>query len=374
MNNHRTWVEISESAIVKNLKDYEKLLPQDTMIMAVVKANAYGHDLEISSNAAIKAGVDYLAVFEMADAVELRKTHKEIPILVLKQIDMEDLETALKNKIDITVSSLEVLKKVAAYKNKSNLLINLKIDTGLSRQGLMMSEIEEAVKILNKAGDINIVSIYSHLIGAENKKFDSYTKSQIKELNAWQNRLNEDGFYPLIHTSATSGFLRMKELAYDAVRIGIGMYGLWPSQEVKNVAKNKLSLNPALSWKTKIEQVKTISAGKTVAYDATFKATKATKIAILPIGYWDGLPRTLSSKGHMLCGGKKCKILGRVMMNMCVIDVSSVPNVKAGDPVVIIGKQKSQEISAEEVAEIASTINYEIVTRINALIPRIAIK
>ena len=372
--NNRTWVEISTGAIVKNLKNYEKLLPEETMLMAVVKANAYGHDMNICADAAILAGADYLSVFEIADAIELRKNHKEIPILVLKQIYAEEIDTAIKYNLDITVSSIPVLKKIVEHKDVSKLLINLKIDTGLSRQGFLPEELDQVLAVLHKTENVNIVSLYSHLIGAESKKFDSYTKSQRQEIINWQESFNEAGYYPLVHISATAGFLMNKDLAFDMVRTGIGMYGLWSSSEVQKLHSKKLVLTPALSWKTTVVQVKDIKKGNAVAYDATFIAKSDMKIAVLPVGYYDGLPRALSNTGYILVGGKKCKILGRVMMNMCVVDITGLKTVKMGDTATIIGKQGTNTITAEDMAIWADTINYEIVTKINASMPRIAIK
>lgn len=374
MQKDRTWVEISTGAIEKNIRGYKKLLPKETALMAVVKANAYGHGLLLSAEAAIKSGADYLAVFTMDDALLLRKQFPEEAILVLKQIEKDELDLALKNSIDITVSSISMLKIIVSYPKAGDLLINLKIDTGLSRQGFLASELNQVIKIIKNVPEINISSLYTHLIGAENKKFDVHTNSQILEIRRWQKVFNEEGYYPLVHSSATSGFLMNQDLCFDVVRVGIGMYGLWPSDEVRKKTENKLKLYPALSWKTKISEIKEITTGKVVAYDATFVAKKNMKIAVLPIGYFDGLPRELSNKGYMLCGGIKCAILGRVMMNMCVIDVSDVKNPKPGDEVVIIGTQKAATISAEEIASWARTINYEIVTRINGDIARVAIR
>lgn len=370
----RTWVEISTGAIEKNIKGYRKILPKNAGIMAVIKANAYGHDLNIVADAAVNAGVDCLAVFTMDDALSLRKKHAETQILVLKQIEEFDLDRAIKNNIDITVSSVEMLKKVAVYKNKNRLLINLKVDTGLTRQGFLFSELDTVLELVTGAKDLQVVSLYTHLIGAENKKFDAYTKSQAESLKQWQKVFNEAGYFPLLHTSATSGYLMDPDLAFDVVRIGIGIYGLWPSDEVREISHSKLKLHEALSWKTKISEIKTIKRGTVVGYNATFEAKNDMKVAILPIGYFDGLPRSISGKGYMLCGGMKCPILGRVMMNMCVIDVTGVKNAKAGDVVTVIGQDRKEAVSADDLAIWAETINYEIVTRINSEIPRIAIK
>ena len=371
---NRTWVEISKSAIKKNIDGYSKLLPEETSIMAVIKANAYGHGLQLVSDVAIDSGIDELAVFTMEDAMKIRETHKDTPILVLNQIGIDELDMAVKYNIDITVASIEILKEVVKYKKVKDLMINLKVDTGLSREGFQLFEMENVIKILESNEHVNITALYTHLIGAENKKFDTYTQKQINEINTWQDELNAIGYYPLVHISATAGFIMDSTMSYDCVRMGIGLYGLWPSDEVRKYAKNKLKLTPALSWKTTVNQIKKIKKGDVIGYNATFVAPKDMSIAILPVGYWDGIPVSLSGKGYMLAGGVKCSVLGRIMMNMCVIDISDTKGVKQGSEVIIIGSQKKAIITADELAEIACTINYEIVTRINPLIPRIAIK
>jgi alanine racemase len=357
---NRTWVEISQSALKKNIVNYTKILPDETSIMAVVKANAYGHDLRIVSDIAIDSGIDELAVFTIEDALVIREKHKYVPILMLNQIAENELDLAVKYNIDITVASINSLKNIINYKKSKDLLINLKIDTGLSRQGFLLEELPLVVQILKSNEHINITGLYTHLIGAESQKFDTHTQKQSNEINIWQDELNAIGYYPLVHISATAGFLMHSNLSYDCVRVGIGLYGLWPSSEVKEKNIKKLNLYPVLSWKTRINQVKKIKKGDVVGYDATFVANSDMTIAIIPIGYFDGLPRSLSNKGYMLCGGTKCQILGRVMMNMCVIDASHLKNPKMGDEVVIIGKQKNNIITAEEIADMSDTINYEI--------------
>ncbi|OGI77415.1 alanine racemase [Candidatus Nomurabacteria bacterium RIFCSPHIGHO2_02_FULL_33_12] len=373
---HRTWVEISTTAIKENITNYRKVLPKGVKIMAVVKANAYGHGRDICAGTAIKSGVDYLAVFTMEDAVILRKNNKSIPILVLKQIDVQDIKIAQNLNIDITISSLPVLKEVIKFNNKNiskkNLNIHLKIDSGLSRQGFLLDEVKNVVGLLNK--NIKIKGLYTHFTGAESKKFNSYTQSQVQEFLIWAKAFEDIGYLPILHTSATSGPLLLNVLAFDMVRLGIGMYGLWPSSEIKNIMEKKLTLKPALSWKTVVSEVKTILPDTGVAYEASFITNKKTKIAVLPIGYWDGLPRSATNNIDVLIRGHRCRLLGRVMMNMCIVDVNNVPNVIPGDEVVIIGHQGKETISADEMAICAGTINYEIVTRINPEIPRIAIK
>lgn len=369
----RTWVEINTSAISKNIKNYRKSLRKGTKIMSVVKANAYGHGMDICAKTAIDSGVDYLAVFTMEDAISLRKKYKTIPILVLKQIDIFDIDNAVKNNIEVTVSSVDILKKIVALKNKKKLNIHIKVDTGLSRQGFLLAELDATLAILKVAKNINIVGLYTHLTGAESKKFNNYTKSQIEEFLTWSNAFINAGYNPVLHTSATSGALILEPLAFNMVRLGIGMYGLWPSSEIKSISEKKLQLNPVLFWKTVVSEVKTIKPNTGIAYEATYITKSNTKIAVLPVGYWDGIPRSASNNIDVLIGGQRCRVLGRIMMNMCIVDISKTKNIKPGDEVVIIGKQGKNTISADELALCAGTISYEIVTRINPQIKRIAI-
>ena len=185
-----------------------------------------------------------------------------------------------------------------------------------------------------------------------------------------------DGFKDLqTHISSTAGLLayEKKKGIHPIVRLGIGTYGMWPSEALKKRYKNKMTLKPVLAWKTKIAQVKTLPKGSTVGYGLTYKTKKATKVALIPQGYSDGVDRKLSNSGHVLIGGTRCKILGRVMMNMFSVDVNHLHKVKIKDAVIILGKQGKQEITAEEIAGKLDTINYEITTRINALLPKIVI-
>ena len=371
---YRTWVEISTTAISKNIKNYKKSLLKGTKVMAVVKANAYGHGMDICAKTAIESGADYLAVFTMEDAIILRKKFKTIPILVLKQIDIFDIAIAIKNNIDVTVSSMDIFKKIVSLKNKNKLNIHIKIDTGLSRQGFLLSELDATLAISNSTKNINLVGLYTHFTGAESKKFNNYTKGQVEEFLTWSKAFIKSGYKKIIlHASATSGPLMLQALSFNMVRLGIGMYGLWPSSEIKNIAEKKLLLKPALSWKTVVSEVKTIKPNTGIAYDATYITKTNTKIAVLPVGYWDGIPRSASNNIDLLISGVRCRVLGRIMMNMCIVDISKAKNVKPGDEVVIIGKQGKNTISADELALCAGTINYEIVTRINPQIPRIAI-
>lgn len=375
--NKRTWVEIDTNAISKNIKNYRKILPKNTKLMSVIKANAYGHDLNITAKTAIDSGIDYLSVFNFEDALILRKKYKNIPILVLKQIDIFDINSAIKSKIDITISSLFTLNDIVGSKDfkksKNKLRVHLKVDTGLSRQGFLIQDLKKVVELLKESTNIELIGLYTHFAGTESRKFNNYTKSQVAELLIWQKEFNDTGFKFITHASATSGVLLEPSLAFDMVRLGIGTYGLWPSSEMKSLKENDLKLYPVLSWKTVISEIKTVPPNTGIGYDVSYKTQDKTKVAVLPIGYWDGLPRAVSNNIDVLINGTRCRLLGRVMMNMCIVDIGKVKKPVVGNEVIIIGKSGKQVVSAEELAICGGTINYEIVTRINPEIKRIAV-
>jgi alanine racemase len=199
---------------------------------------------------------------------------------------------------------------------------------------------------------------------------EEYSKMQVKNFRAIVEKLEQRGFTPITHASASSGILFSKNFHFDMSRAGIALYGLWPSREIKLWAKGT-EIIPVLTWKTIVTEIKLVNKGAKVGYDLTHELIRNSRLAIIPVGYWHGLPRSMSNKGQVLVCGKKANIVGRVSMDMSIIDITDIPNVQSGDEVVIIGKQGKETISAEDIAEKAGTINYEIVTRINPQIPRI---
>lgn len=366
------WIEISESALVFNVKQFQKNLPKKSNFMAVIKSNAYGHGLLVVANILIKHGVKYFAVFDMSEAKQLRSLNKDIYILVLNKLNALEIDTAIKNNINVTITDFDILKEVLKHKNFKSLKINLKIDTGLSRQGFQMHQINTLVEVFKNNPTLNLETLYTHLVGAVYKKFDKITKDQFEKLIQYKKAFQKIGLFVKSHISPTTGTIINDYLSLDFTRVGIGLYGFLPKEEIPE--SKFFALKPVLTFKTIIQEIKYIQKGDTVGYNATFKAKEKTKIAILPVGYYDGIPRSLSNKGYVLCNGVKCKILGNVMMNMCVVDVSSIKNCKLGDEVVLLGKQKNSLISADEVGKLAGTIDYEILSRISPNITRIAVK
>ena len=254
--------------------------------------------------------------------------------------------------------------------------VHLAVDSHLGREGVLFTELPEIFTEIKKSKYIKLTGIYSHFANIEDTNNFTHAEKQISTYGRAVNLAKEYGFTDLqTHISATSGIMIYeKNLNINPLaRLGIGLYGFWPSDYIKFLYKNKITLKPVLSWKTKVAQVKTLEAGATIGYGLTYLTKKKTKIAVIPQGYSDGLDRKLSNKGEVLIGGKKCKILGRVAMNMFVVDVNNLKNVKAEDEVVIVGKQGKAEITVEDLAEQIGTINYEVVARLSPLLPKVIV-
>ena len=341
--------------------------------MAVVKSNAYGHGLIDFSRATENLGVDWFGVDSIIEAESLRESGLKKPILVLGYTLQNKIKSALKNDVSLTISDFQSLKNLKNIdKNNSKLKIHLKIDTGMHRQGFFISEIPDVIKILkSKTLPVILEGIYTHFSSAKNPAFPSATLSQLREFKKVINLLESAGFkIPIKHASATAGTIIFPQSHFDLVRIGIGLHGLWPSKETKEAFKGKLKLEPVLSWKTIVGQIKNLPQGSSIGYDLTETLNRPSRVAVLPIGYWHGLPRSLSSIGKALINGNEARILGRVSMDMISVDITDIKNVKVGNEVVLIGKSGKLEFSADNMADLSDTSSYEIVTRLNPLIKR----
>ena len=366
----RTWIEVDLRALESNTRTLKNLLADEVAMMAVVKSNAYGHGMVLAAKAALKGGANWLAVDELSEALELRKAGVKAPVLVLGYTLPELYKTAASKNVSLTISSLESLQNLAKAKLPKRLRVHLKFDTGLHRQGVVESQVQQAIRVISSEGFPAVIEgAYTHFAAMEDPAREAYSRRQIGLFNDIVVKLKEKGFTPITHASASSGILFSDEFHCDMARAGISLYGLWPSPEIQARAK-AISLKPALTWKTIVTETNLVSRGERVGYDLTHELTRDSRLAVIPVGYWHGMPRALSNSGQVLVGGKRANILGRVSMDMCVIDVTDAPAAKEGDEVVIVGTQGDAVLSAEEFAKAAETINYEAVTRINPLIPR----
>ncbi len=373
----RTWVEINQSAVKSNIAVFRKILSPKTKLWSVVKSNAYGHGLVQFSKLAEKFGVDGFCVDSYVEAVRLRKEGIKKPILVLGPTLAELAKDAASKDIVLSVSNFEILKHLSQTKNPPK--FHIKIDTGMSRQGFFLEDIPKVIKFLNLQPTTynlspKLVGLYTHFASAKDTNYPTYTEHQFELFNKALKLFEKAGYKNLIkHVSATGGAMINSKYHQDAVRVGIGLYGLWPAKELELQLGNKIHLKPILSWKTIVSEVKNIPAGQFVGYDLVERVHRPTKIAVLPIGYWHGLPRALSTIGEVLINGRRARILGRVSMDLTVVDVAGV-KCQVGDIATLIGKDGQDEISAYEfAAKAGGASHYEIVTRLNPLMERILI-
>jgi alanine racemase len=389
----RTWMEIDKKSIKHNYVVFRSIISSKTKLMGVVKSNAYGHNLFEFALELQKFGIDYLAVDSAIEGIALRREGVKIPILILGYTLPEMIEKAVLNDLEITVSSFEYFKFLRKINNFQEIKIHIKVDTGMHRHGFQEKEILKVLKEIKKLNNrpvhqnghpaltkvgisekptATVVGLYTHFANAKNPAFPQETKKQIEIFNKWRQACSKVGIEPICHACATSGTILYPEAHFDMVRVGIGLYGLWPSNETKNFAKDKINLLSVLSWKTLVGEIKNIKKGEKIGYDFTETVNKNSQIAILPVGYWHGYPRILSSIGRVLINGCFAKVLGRVCMDILIVDITNIKKVKVGDEVTIIGHDGKNEIKAEDIiGSFEGGSTYELITRINPLIKRI---
>jgi len=365
-----TFAEINLDNFIFNLNQLKNKLGANTKLMAVIKANAYGHGALKISRVALNNGADSLGVALLEEAMELKEEGINAPILVFGYISSFDLEKAIERKIRQTVFSYQQALSIsrAALNQNKEALIHIKIDTGMRRIGFWpeRKSLEEIEEIYRLPG-IKVEGFYTHFACAE-KEDKSYTQEQMHRFLTFTKALKEKGFEPgLLHTANSAALIDLPSTHLDLVRPGIALYGLYPSF----TQREKIELKTVLSLKSEIIQLKVVPAGSGISYNHTFRTSHQSIIATLPIGYADGLNRRLSNKGEVLVKGKKVPIVGAICMDQCLIDVSSINDVEVGDEAVLLGTQGREIITADEIADRLGTISYEVLTSISNRVPRL---
>lgn len=364
------WAEIDLKAIDFNCRFIKKLLKPKTEIMAIIKADAYGHGAVPVAHRVLVAGVTWLGVSTQEEALELRQVGITAPILILGFTSLEDSSITVSHEITQTVFTAEQGKALneAAKKLHTKARVHLKIDTGMSRLGFAPNQKSiEIIKKLSQLPHLFIQGIYTHFADAGNPDKTSALK-QLDLFRGFIEALENKGInIPLKHSANSAAILNLPDSQMDLVRAGIILYGLSPFQKGDGGQKQ---LKPALSFKTKIVHLKEVEIGTPISYGGTYIANRPSMIATLPLGYADGVNRLLSNRGEVLINGKKVPIVGKVCMDQLMVDVTEVEGVANGDEAVLIGKQDEQEISSDEVAEKLDTINYEIVCAISSRVLR----
>ncbi|MCP4800324.1 MAG: alanine racemase [bacterium] len=354
-------VEVDTSALRHNIGCFRFLIGEKRLLV-VVKSEGYGHGLELAAKTFIDGGADLLGVHSFVEAARLRTAGITKPILILGPVNSEEAVQAESLDIEITVASV-----IAAGQASGSAKVHLKIETGVNRQGLVENELEQAVQII---GAGRIAGISSHYANIEDTTDHSFAKQQTARFEKAVELLTELGATDLeTHMSCSAAAILWPEAERQIVRVGISAYGIWPSRETLVTAKGELELKPAMRWTCKVSQIRNVPAGETVGYGRSWAAPIDSRIAVLPIGYADGYPRSLSGRSHVLINGQQAPVRGRVCMNLIMVDVTNIPEAKAGDNAVLLG----DGITAEKMADWLNTIPYEVLTLPSVALPRVEV-
>lgn len=356
---YRTYAAVDLDIIAHNLTELKKKIKKDVLSLAIVKADAYGHGA-VGVARAIQDEVDYFGIAELGEAVELREAGVNKPILVLSYTSPYQYETLVKNELTQTIFNYDdaVALSEAAVKLKKIARVHIAVDTGMSRIGFFCNgESVETVKRINDLPNIYIEGIFSHYACADCVERET-TDKQTEIFKSFIAQLENRGMYiPIKHLCNSAGLLSVDE-QFNMVRLGIVMYGLYPDECVND---GSLNLKPAMKIVSHVSHVKEVPAGSGVSYGHTYFTDKNTRIATVCIGYADGYSRSLSNKGRVLINGEYAPVIGRVCMDQLMVDVTALSSVEVGDEVVILGADGENAITAEEIAELTDTINYEVV-------------
>ena len=377
-NKRLIWVELSKKSLLKNLQAFRGLLGDGTKLCPVVKSNAYGHGAFQTALMIQDSGLaDWLAVNSVDEGLDLRRRGIKLPVLVLGYVPIERLSDAVFHDLRLTVYNQETVAKLRSLKTKKKIRLHIKLETGTNRQGVDLKGALQLAKMIKGSGNLLLEGYSTHFANIEDTTDRSFAGQQLQRYQKMLNELEKKGFKANVnHIACTAASLVFPRTLLQLARIGIGLYGLWPSRETMVSLKEQGSdfrLEPVMAWKTRVAQVKTVAAGEYIGYGCTFRTSRKTKIAVLPVGYYDGYDRKLSNTAYVLIKGKRAPIRGRVCMNLCMADITDIPGVKPENEVVLLGKQKNERISAEQMAQWIGTINYEVVTRINPMLPRVVV-
>lgn len=364
------WLQISvdTDALRHNLAQFRRRIPAPARLLAVVKADGYGHGLLIAAHAFLAGGADVLGVHSLAEARQLRDHRIDTPLLVLGPLARSEVVEASRLGAEITVGSLAMAEAAAAAARQgAACAVHLKVETGVYRQGILPAELDRALAVFATAPDLRLVGLSSHYADIEDTTDHTFARRQQQRFQEIGRILQERGFSDLCrHMSCSASAILWADSRYDLVRVGIAAYGIWPSRETfvsaRDTGQGDLSLRPALTWSCRVAQVKEVPVGETVGYGRTWKAPTTSRIAVLPLGYSDGYPRALSGRAHVLIGGQRAPVAGRICMNLTMVDVTHIPDVQVWDEAVLLGRQGEEEITAEYLASLLNTIPYEIVT------------
>ncbi len=367
-----SWVEVSLSAIEHNTRRLIEIVGREIELMAMVKANAYGHGAVEVSRAAIRGGAKWLGVYSVGEGIELRRAEMDAPILVVGPTPPRWARDAVARNLSLTIFSMDGARAMndAACELNARARVHVKVDTGMTRLGVMPDQAIDFVRAVRALPNLKMEGVFTHFAMADDtgERGKEYTRMQLERFQHALDGLDRQSIRVRYRHAANSpAALNLDHARFNLVRSGILIYGLDPSPQVPRPR----DFIPALAFKTEIASIKAVPAGTYVGYGATFRAPRASRLALLMVGYADGFRRTPKNFGAVLVRGTRAPITGSVSMDQTMIDVTDIQDAQVGDEVVLIGKQGAEEIRAEEVAEKLGTNNYEVVSTISARVPRI---
>lgn len=373
---HTTWVEVSRHALLHNLHTLQRRVAP-AQVMAVVKGNAYGHGLrEVAS--VLRGETAWFGVNALHEAQTLAGEGHAAPILILGNTPPEGAEPTVRGGFRQAVYDHDAIFALAdaATALGATARVHLKVETGTNRQGLHGTDLRRLAACVRSSGALELEGLYTHYANVEEADDFGYAAQQLARFHTEVAQIEADAPVPLKHTACSAAAILYPQTYFGMVRVGISLYGLWPSETTRRTAcagAAPITLRPALSWKCRVAQVKDVAEGETVGYGCTHRTARPTRLAVLPVGYYEGLDRGLSGNGDVLIRGQRAPIIGRVCMNMCMVDVTAIAGARAGDEAVLIGTQGAATLTAEAMAARLGTINYEVVTRIGASVPRVLV-
>jgi alanine racemase len=375
------WVEIDAGALRHNLQGFRRAVGPQVVLGAVVKSNAYGHGMLETSRIVVDAGADWLCVNSIDEAMVLRAAGHEQPLLTLGYVPLDRLEDVVRENIRPVVYNLETVERLDELGKQAGkqVPLHLKIETGTHRQGILEEDVPVFAERIRQGEGLMLEGLSTHFANIEDTTNHEYAEHQIQVFDRVSAAFRDAGCpAQLRHSACSAAALLFARTHLDLARLGIAMYGLWPSKETYlsciERGKAAVDLRPALTWKTRVAQVKDVAEGALVGYGCTWKSTRPSRLAVLPVGYAEGYDRGMSGVAHVLIRGRRAPIRGRICMNICLADVTDIPGATVEDEVVLLGSQDGETIAAEQLATWAGTIGYEIVARIHPGLPRVVLE
>jgi len=369
----RTWVEVDTAALTENMRAF-RLLVGSTLLAPTVKSNGYGHGLLLAARAFLAGGADWLCVDGLDEARALRAAGIASPIYIFGYVPLDELAEAASLDVRLVVYNRETIDRLAAL--GARMRVHVKVETGNHRQGLAPAEVLALADHVRRTPGIELEGIASHFANIEDTTDHTYARQQLACFEETVAALRAAGHVvPMRHLSNTAATLLWPDRRFEMVRLGIGAYGIWPSKETRIAAlltgRAEMPLRPALTWKTRIAQVKQVPEGAFIGYGCTYMTTHPTRLAILPVGYADGFDRGLSNLAHVLIRGRRAPVRGRICMNITMVDVTDIPDAALEDEVVLLGGQGGEQLTADQFGDWAQSISYEVLSRIGGHLPRV---